>query len=171
MDKLRKLEKEREHNLKLKEELVNKVEALKDSTDWEATANNIKELQKSWKEIGPVPEKHRNKVFGKFKDACDIFFNNKRANVGKIEKEYAENLKRKEAIIEELNKLAKKGNAGKEELEKLQIEYDDIGFVPKNAINSIKRKYQEAIRKFIESTNLEEGIRSKRILEKMLKNP
>jgi len=155
------LEKERSSNLKLKEELIEKVEALKDSTDWNATANEIKELQKSWKEIGHVPERHRNKVFEKFREVCDIFFNNRRANIDDVEKKYTENLKSKKSIIETLNKLAKKGKSGKEDLEKLQDEYDEIGFVPKNSINSIKRKYQEAIEEFVESANLDSQVKEK----------
>jgi len=155
------LEKERSGNLKLKEELIEKVEALKDSTDWNATANEIKQFQKSWKEIGPVPERHRNKVFEKFREVCDIFFNNRRANIDDVEKKYAENLKSKKSIIETLNKLAKKGKSGKEDLEKLQNEYDEIGFVPKNSINSIGRKYQEAIQEFVESANLDSQVKEK----------
>lgn len=155
------LEKERSSNLKLKEELIEKVEALKDSTDWNATANEIKELQKSWKEIGPVPERHRNKVFEKFREVCDIFFNSRRANMDDVEKKYAENLKSKKSIIETLNKLAKKGKSGKEDLEKLQDEYDEIGFVPKNSINSIRRKYREAIQEFVESANLDSQVKEK----------
>ncbi|MFN7330126.1 MAG: DUF349 domain-containing protein, partial [Bacteroidota bacterium] len=65
----KKLDEERNQNLKLKEEIVAKAVALKDSTDWDKTSNELKALQAQWKEIGPVPEKQREKVFAQFKES------------------------------------------------------------------------------------------------------
>src|SRR5690606_36210468 len=70
----RKLDEEREQNLQIKNELVRQAQELRESKDWEATSNTLKALQQKWKDVGPVPEKFREKVFREFKDACDYFF-------------------------------------------------------------------------------------------------
>ncbi len=57
--------------------LVKRAHELKESNDWDRTSNELKNLQVKWKEIGPVPEKFREKVFKEFKDACDYFFEQK----------------------------------------------------------------------------------------------
>ncbi|HEX7014396.1 MAG TPA: DUF349 domain-containing protein, partial [Cyclobacteriaceae bacterium] len=75
----KKLDEEREQNLKLKNELVARARELKDSTDWETASTELKALQAKWKEIGPVPEKFREKVFQEFKEACDYFFEQRRS--------------------------------------------------------------------------------------------
>src|SRR5690606_18458527 len=84
----KKIEKARQENLKLKEELVAQAEALKDSEDFAQTAEKLKELQRNWKDIGPVPEKFRNEIYNKFKAACDYFFNRKRQGENSQEKDY-----------------------------------------------------------------------------------
>src|SRR5690606_5695828 len=87
----KKLDEEREQNLKLKNELVARAHELKESTDWETASNELKALQAKWKEIGPVPEKFREKVFQEFKAACDYFLDRKstRLNSSHVKISYA----------------------------------------------------------------------------------
>ena len=66
-------------NLKRKRELVAEAEALKDSTDWRETADKLIELQKQWKEVGPVARKYSDEVWKQFTAACDYFFEQKKA--------------------------------------------------------------------------------------------
>ena len=66
-------------NLTKKIELCEKVEALKDSTDWGTTTKKIIEYQKEWKTIGPVSKKISNKIWNRFRSACDYFFDRKSA--------------------------------------------------------------------------------------------
>ena len=102
----KKLDEEREHNLQLKNDLVKKALELKESNDWERTSNELKNLQQKWKDVGPVPEKFREKVFKEFKDACDHFFEQRRTQHDKVEIEQQENLKVKEEICTELESHA-----------------------------------------------------------------
>lgn len=139
------LESMRDDNLVKKEELVAKAEALVDSTDWQKTAEEFKKLQNQWKEIGPVPERKRNEVYKKFKAAGDAFFNKRREQNKGAEKEFEENLKLKEAICDKLEALAKAKSFDQEEVFKLQDEYGDIGFVPRNAIKKIQKRYDQAL--------------------------
>jgi hypothetical protein len=165
----KKLDEEREHNLKLKNDLVQQALALKESSDWEKTSNELKTLQQKWKDIGPVPEKFREKVFKEFKDACDYFFEHRRSQHGKVEHEQAENLRRKEEICSALEKHATEGTATPDLLRTLQDEFNSVGYVPKNNINAIRTRYHEAVEKFVDSI---EGYnaddRSKLILENQI---
>ncbi|MEQ8413152.1 MAG: DUF349 domain-containing protein [Imperialibacter sp.] len=139
------LEGKRHENLKLKEELVAKADALKDSEEWDSAANQLKQLQQQWREVGPVPEKVKEEVFRKFKAACDHFFERKRSQSKGAEKEYYDNLKKKEDICEQLLKLAGEKSLDLDIISGFQEKYSQIGFVPRNAMKTIQKKYQEAI--------------------------
>lgn len=165
----KKLDEERERNLQLKNELVQRANELKDSQDWEATSNELKELQQKWKEVGPVPEKFREKVFREFKEACDYFFNQRRNQFGRIEQDQQENLNRKIAICEELEKYAQEGTATVELLQEIQERYGSIGFVPRKDISTIKSRYHEAVAKFVAAIpGLTDGERSRILLENQI---
>ncbi|WP_235689675.1 DUF349 domain-containing protein [Fulvivirga lutea] len=147
----KKLDSMREGNLEKKKELLEKANELKTSTEWQKTANELKKLQNQWREIGPVPEKFRESVYREFKEACDYFFDQKRAQLGEAEKDFSENLKKKEAICEEIVKLAENKTSDLDKFRELQDQFNEIGFVPKNAISKIKSKWSEAVDKFINS--------------------
>jgi hypothetical protein len=165
----KKLDEERETNLTLKTDLVQQALALKESSDWEKTSNELKALQQRWKEIGPVPEKQREKVFREFKEACDYFFEQRRNQHGRIENEQAENLRQKEKICEELEQHAAQGTAAPNLLRTLQEQYNAIGFVPRNNINEIRTRYHEAVDKFVNAIQgFSEDDRSKLMLENQI---
>jgi hypothetical protein len=145
----KKLDEEREANLQLKNELVKKALELRESHDWEKTSNDLKTLQQKWKDVGPVPEKFREKVFKEFKDACDYFFAQRRGQQGKVELEQIDNLNVKTAICEELERHIQDGTANVELLKDLQDRYNNVGFVPKKDISAIKNRYHEAVEKFV----------------------
>ena len=157
----KKLEGQREGNLKLKEVLVAKANELKESTDWNQTANDLKNLQNEWRNIGPVPEKHRNEVYQRFKKACDFFFENRRNRFKEVEKGYEKNLKQKEEICQKILKLAREGAGDIGQLEALQEEWNNIGFVPKNAIRSSQDMFARAVDQFIASSSLGEDEKNK----------
>jgi hypothetical protein len=165
----KKLDEEREQNLQKKNELVQQALALKESDNWERTSNELKNLQQRWKEIGPVPEKFREKVFKEFKEACDYFFEQRRSQHGKVENEQAENLKQKEQICTELETHAAQGTAAPNLLRMLQDKYNAIGFVPRNNINSIRQRYHEAVEKFVNAIQgYNEDDKSKLMLENQI---
>ena len=145
----KRLDSQREENYAKKQELVKQAQELKESTDWQETAEKLKALQRQWKEIGPVPEKVRDEVYKEFKEACDYFFDMKRANTDGAEKDYQENLARKEEVLNQIEKLAEEGSQDVEALRDLQDQYDEIGFVPKRDITRIKARYTEVVDKFI----------------------
>ena len=146
----KKLEGQREENLKKKEALVQEAEALKDSQEWDKTAEGLKKLQAEWRAIGPVPEKFRNSIFAQFKKACDHFFEQKRSKNKEVNREFEENLARKKAICEAIEKLAEEKSGDVDKLEVLFDEYQAIGFVPRNAIKSIQNRFNDSVNKFLE---------------------
>jgi predicted DCC family thiol-disulfide oxidoreductase YuxK len=145
----KRLDSQREENLAKKQELVKQAQELKESTEWQEAAEKLKALQRHWKEIGPVPEKVRDQVYREFKEACDYFFDRKRANTDGAEKDYQENLSRKEEVLDNIEKLAEEGSQDIDALRELQDQYDEIGFVPKRDISRIKNRYTEVVDKFI----------------------
>ncbi|MGI9543317.1 MAG: DUF349 domain-containing protein, partial [Cyclobacteriaceae bacterium] len=145
----KKLEKQRGENLIKKQELVTKAQELKDSTDWEKTAQQLKDIQKEWRNIGPVPEKLKKAIYEEFKSACDAFFDHRRGHRKELDVEYVENLKQKEAICEQLEQMALANSDDLETFKRLQTEYDQIGYVPSNAIRKIRKQYQTAVAHFL----------------------
>jgi hypothetical protein len=165
----KKLDEEREQNLQVKNDLVKKALELKDSHDWEKTSNDLKSLQQKWKDVGPVPEKFREKVFKEFKEACDYFFEQRRNQQGKVENEQAENLKQKEEICTELESHSAAGTATPDLLRELQDRFNSIGFVPRKDIGKIRARYHEAVEKFVGTIEgFTEDDRSRLLLENQL---
>jgi hypothetical protein len=149
----KKLEARKDDNLKLKIELCEKAEALKDNQDLNTTARELKTLQKRWEEVGPVPIKQKEAIFKRFKEACDFFFSKKREQTAGEEKQYEVNLQQKLALIEKLEELA--ANEGEPDPEALalkgiQAEWSTIGFVPKAEIKNTQDRYGKAIDKYLE---------------------
>lgn len=172
----KRLDSMREDNLVKKKELLEKALALKESTDWQKTANEYKKLQNQWREVGPVPEKYRESVYREFKEACDYFFEQKRSNLGEVEKAYVGNLEAKEKICAEIAQLAKDKNSDLDKFRELQAQFNDIGFVPKSSMSKIKSAYSEAVDKFINSiegiTNEErQQIRLENQINKIVQGP
>lgn len=157
----KKIEEDRKGNLILKQELVEKAVAFKDSDDFRKIADELKGLQKQWKEIGPVPEKYRNEVFKQFKKACDYFFDRRRANSGKIEKEYEENLKIKKSLCEELKKMLDSEKIDIDRVKSIEAEWGEIGFVPKSSINSIQKQFTDTISKVADNVDIPEAEKHK----------
>jgi hypothetical protein len=165
----KKLDEEREQNLQVKNDLVKRAHELKESSDWEKTSNELKNLQQKWKEVGPVPEKFREKVFKEFKEACDHFFEQRRTQHDKVETEQNENLTLKEQICIELESHASGKTGSIEVLQELQARYSAIGFVPRKDINTIRNRYQDAVDRFINSIpGITEDAKEKISLENQL---
>ncbi len=147
----KRLDSMREDNLVKKKALLEKAVVLQESTDWQKTANEYKKLQNEWREVGPVPEKYRESIYRDFKKACDHFFEQKRSNLGEVEKAYGGNLEAKEKVCAEIVKLAEAKSADLDKFRDLQAQFNDIGFVPKSSMSKIKSLYSEAVDKFINS--------------------
>lgn len=136
-----------DENLKLKLELCSKAEEISASTDWKKSTDELISLQKQWKEVGPVPRKHSDEVWKRFRAACDSFFNRKSEHFSGIDKRYEENLKAKEAIIEEIKAFVPSEDipSNFETLKEFQRRWAEIGFVPMKDKERIQSVYREVI--------------------------
>ena len=146
------LETKREQNLKLKTSLCEQVEAILEAgEDTPETTQTVIELQRQWKSIGQVPEKHKNTIFDRFKAACDAFFNRKRNKNQEVEREFEENLAKKVALIERIELIAKEGG-DLSQLNAFKKEWSSIGFVPKKDMQSTQKRYINAINSLVGAT-------------------
>ena len=83
---------------------------MQDSTDWKVTTDKLIALQKEWKKIGAAPQKYSNKVWNRFRAACDIFFNNKSKYLKNIDTEQEKNLELKKTLLEEVKQFTPSDN-------------------------------------------------------------
>ncbi|MDR1055187.1 MAG: DUF349 domain-containing protein [Prevotellaceae bacterium] len=148
-----------QNNLQLKRELCEQAEALMNSEDWKRTTDELIALQRKWKEVGSVPRKNSDELWKRFRVACDVFFNRKTAHFSEVDSHYEENLKAKEALIEEINNFEPTNDSSVnfELLKVFQQRWNQIGYVPLKEKEKIYKKYQEAIDKQFKLLKISDG--------------
>ncbi|MBN2174155.1 MAG: DUF349 domain-containing protein [Bacteroidales bacterium] len=144
------------NNYNLKIEICVQAEALKTSTDWRKTSQDLINLQKEWKNIGPVPRKHSDKIWKRFRAACDEFFNNKSNYFSNIGKHEEENLKLKESLIQQVIefKFDSNKNANLDKLKDFQRQWTEIGHVPMKVKDRIQIEFRNAINKKLDELKI-----------------
>ena len=142
-------------NAEKKKELVEKAQALADSTDWKSTSDKLIALQKEWKTIGMVPRKQGDRLWNDFITACNTFFEARnKANASTKNIEY-ENLDNKRAIIVQLKELAEKPDENtKEKVQELVDEYGKIGHVPYKEKDNVYQEYHEILDKLYKDLHI-----------------
>ena len=134
-------------NLKLKEQLCEKAEALMESEDWKKATDQLIQLQKQWKEIGPVARKQSDAVWKRFRAACDHFFDNKAKHFDKVDEQYSGNLALKLALIEEV-KAYKVGDTREDDINAMrefQNRWNAIGYVPFKEKEKVQKEFNTAL--------------------------
>lgn len=134
-------------NLTLKEQLCEKVEELKNSNDWKSTTDKLIALQKEWKKIGPIAKKQSDKLWIRFRGACDAFFEAKEKHFSGVDEQFENNLKLKEDIIKELEDFVpcEKEEDTITKLTDIQNRWVEIGFVPFKLKSAIQEKFQNLL--------------------------
>ena len=140
-------------NLDLKKALVDKVNELKSSDDWENTSKEIQSLQQEWKKIGKVPMKNKDSIFKEFKDACDIFYERMRVEDKDTIKMHEDNLDKKLNTCEAIEKLFDNKEFDQDEFFKLQVKFLEIGHVPKDKVETVKEKFKKTIDVVVEKSS------------------
>ena len=143
-------------NLEKKRALCEKAEALKDSTDWKATADELTKLQKEWKTIGPVAKKYSDAVWKRFISACDYFFEQKNKATSSQRSVEQENLEKKKAIIEKLNAIDDQMDTEEatQLVRDLMKEWNGVGHVPFKEKDRIYKQYHSQVDKLFEHFNI-----------------
>ena len=134
-------------NLERKINLCIEAEALQESTEWKKATEQFKRIQEEWKTIGPVPKRHADKIWKRFRAACDTFFNRKAEHFGGLKEEEAANLAAKQALIEEIKNYELKPNRNEnmEAIKAFQKRWIEIGHVPMKHKDSINAEYRQAV--------------------------
>ena len=134
-------------NLERKINLCIEAEALQESTEWKKATERFKKIQEEWKTIGPVPKRHADKIWKRFRAACDTFFGRKAEHFGGLKEEEAANLTAKQAIIEAIKNFELKPNRAEnmEAIKALQKQWIEIGHVPIKVKDSINSEYRKAV--------------------------
>lgn len=142
-------------NAEKKKTLVEKAQALQDSTDWKATSDKLIALQKEWKTIGVVPKKLGDTLWNDFLTACNHFFEARNnANAGTRNEERA-NLESKRGIIEQLKELAENVEDNmQEKVRELIEQYNAIGHVPFKEKDKLYKEYHEILDKLYKDLNI-----------------
>ncbi len=164
------LEAGRKKNLDAKEALCEQAEALVAAGDTSAeNTNKIIALQQEWKTYGHVPQKFKDSIYKRFKKACDAYFDLKRNENSSQQKEFDENLKAKEAICQTIEDEIKAGATDLNKLAGYKKQYNEIGFVPRKDMNSIQKRFIDAINSYVVSSgDLDKDEKEKLVLKNEL---
>ena len=140
-------------NLERKTQLCIEAEALMESTDWKNATEQIKKLQEEWKTIGPVPKRHTDKIWKRFRAACDTFFNRKNEHFSGRRTEEEANLAAKKALIEEIKafEIGPSRNENMEAIKAFQKRWIEIGYVPMKYKDAINKEYRVLIDGFFDT--------------------
>lgn len=134
-------------NLEKKRSLIERAEALKESTDWKAATDEFVKLQKQWKEIGPVARKYSDAVWKKFIGACDYFFEQKGKATSSQRSAEQVNLDKKKGIIAQLKELQTQveDSDAAQKVRDLMKEWNETGHVPFKEKDKIYKQYRELV--------------------------
>lgn len=133
-------------NLEKKLQLIKIAEENKDSDDFDVVTPLMKKIQNDWKSIGHVPRKDSDKVWKKFKAACNHYFDRLHAEKNKANEDEVKALEQKNALIEEIKAFELSGKP-KDDLKYIKEKisaWKEIGRVPFNKKN-IEGKFNKII--------------------------
>ncbi|HRA60071.1 MAG TPA: DUF349 domain-containing protein [Bacteroidia bacterium] len=151
-----------QNNLQQKIDLCVQAEALMDNTDWKKATQDFINIQKQWKEIGPIPRKHSDIIWKRFRTACDHFFDKKSEHFSDVDSGQIDNLKLKEGLIAELENFKSTGDVSEnlKILKDIQRRWTEIGHVPFKKKDALQNKFREEIGKLFDQLNINEDKRN-----------
>jgi hypothetical protein len=146
------LDTQREEARRTKERLVAEAESLSGSTDWGATAARYRELMADWKAAGRAQREHEDDLWNRFRGAQDLFFAARSSVFAERDAEQTENLKLKEELAEEAEKLVPVSDlkTARAAFRSINERWEAIGHVPRDArpkvegrMHAVERALQE----------------------------
>lgn len=151
------LKQEQLHNLQLKTELCEKTEQLAEQSlssrkEWNKASDALLEIQKVWKTIGFAPKKDNNRIYERFRNACDKFFESKRAFYSGVKSEMDNNLQLKIEICEAAESIQESDEWKKttDELIALQAKWKRVGAVSRRHSDEVWKRFRAACDHFFE---------------------
>ena len=142
-----KLKEQQIDNYNRKIQLCVEAEALAESKEWKKATDQIKKLQEEWKKVGPVPKRHSDKIWKRFRSACDAFFTSKSEHFSGVKGVEEENLRLKRELLERIQayELKKERSENMDAIKGFQREWMAIGYVPMKYKDSTQNEYRKLI--------------------------
>ncbi len=165
------------HNYNMKVDLCAQAEAVKGSTDWKKSTNELIHLQEEWKKIGPVPRKHSDKIWKRFRSACDDFFKTKSAYFANIHTHEDENMKAKEELLSKLksHQFTEDKSKNLDDLKTFQREWTQIGHVPFKERDRLQNEFRKLVNEHLDKLKISEvemtAISYQSKMESMMNDP
>ena len=139
-------------NLAQKTQLCELVEAIADkediksSSEWNSLTTQIEDIQKQWRTIGFATKKENQKIYDRFRAACDKFFNRKREYYMQFKADMTENVNKKLALIEQAEALKDNKDWKKttQDFINLQKQWKEIGTVPRKKSEQLWKRFRAA---------------------------
>ena len=158
-------------NTEKKRALVEKAQALQDSTDWKSTSDKLIALQKEWKTIGMVPKKIGDQLWNDFLTACNKFFEARNAATAGARNEERANLEAKRGIIAQLREILENASDdAQEKVHELLDQYQQVGHVPYREKDKLYKEYREVVDKIYKELNISTARRRLDSFKSNLKN-
>ena len=158
-------------NIEKKKKLVEKAQALSDSTNWKSTSDKLIALQKEWKTVGVVPRKLGDQLWSDFLAACNKFFEARNAANADIRTEEHENLKKKQDVIVRLKELLESASENLQEtVHQLTDEYNGIGHVPFKEKDKLYKEFHQVLDQIYKKLNISASHRKLDDFKSNLKN-
>ena len=146
---------QQQENLAEKTKLCEQVEAIagkevKSSNEWNTLSTEIEEIQKTWRTIGFATRKENQKIYDRFRAACDKFFTRKREYYTQFKDSMNENMEKKLSLIEQAEALkdSKEWKKTTEALIALQKQWKEIGAVPRKKSEQLWKRFRAACDEF-----------------------
>ncbi len=146
---------QQEENLEKKRALCEKLEEIADreisnASDWNTLSKEIEALQAEWRTIGFATKKENQKIYDRFRAACDKFFARKRDHYTSIKDSMTANLEKKQSIIEQAESLKSSTEWKKttDQLISLQKQWKEIGAVPRKKSEQLWKRFRAACDEF-----------------------
>ncbi|MCT4600258.1 MAG: DUF349 domain-containing protein [Marinifilaceae bacterium] len=136
-----------EDNYKKKVELCERAEELQNNSDWKSTTDKLINLQRQWKEVGPVARKQSEKIWLRFRAACDTFFNARDNRQSEEEAQFEKNLEKKLSLIEELKSFSPSEDTNDtiNRLTEIQNKWMEIGYVPRKNKTEVNETFNNIL--------------------------
>jgi hypothetical protein len=143
---------ERHVHLERKLAIIERAEALAESSDWIRTADELKKLQAEWQTIGPVPRQETRATWKRFREACDRFFTRRNADLAERKQVWSANMAAKEALIARAEVLAMstEWESAAAEMRRLQAEWKTTGPVRRNKSEAVWQRFRAACDTFFD---------------------
>jgi len=153
------LKKGQKDNLAIKQAIVEKAEALSDSTDWQETANILKKLQSDWKKSGMAPKKEADALWKRLRTACNTFFDHLKKQHEVQDQEFEANLEVKQNYLKEVEAFKNSGDS-KQDVETIKgfiNAWKEMGRVPRKNVKAIESTFRGLIDSYFEQLDMDKA--------------